>query len=509
MKTIQILYLIIFITLASIIMNGCQKNESVEKPDNAVLLPVADDPTISFRIWFKVGSQNDFQGKEGLALLTANMLTDGGTKNNSYQQIVEKLYPMAASYSAVVDKEMTVIYGRVHKDNIDKFYTLFTDAILKPAFKEEDFNRIKSNMLNYLEKELRYSSDEELGKSALYNFIFSETSYGHITEGTIEGIKSISIDDIKNFYKKYFTCSNFVIGIGGGYDNSLPGKLAQDLQSLPNSNVVQSEKPKISKIEGYEFQLIEKDCDATAISFGFPISFLRSDNDFYALALFNSWFGEHRNSSSHLYQVIRERRGLNYGDYSYIEAFLQGGMLQLPEPNHARRQQIFEVWLRPVSNSNRHFALRASIRELKNVIDKGMTKEEFELTKKFLNKYALHFAPTTMRRLGYQIDSKFYNVNDDGNYIEYFRKKINELTLNQVNDAIRKYLQYENIKFAIVTKDAEKFRDELIKDSPSPIKYDTPKPDKILAEDKEIEVFPIKVNADKIRIVKLEEMFLK
>ncbi len=54
---------------------------------------------------------------------------------------------------------------------------------------------------------------------------------------------------------------------------------------------------------------------------------MRGDEDFYPLAVANSWLGEHRNSSSHLYQVIREERGLNYGDYSYIEYF--------PEPRLA------------------------------------------------------------------------------------------------------------------------------------------------------------------------------
>ena len=71
--------------------------------------------------------------------------------------------------------------------------------------------------------------------------------------------------------------------------------------------------------------IVEKDAPATAISIGFPIDVLRGSKDWYALAVANSWLGEHRNSSSHLYQVIREARGLNYGDYSYIEHFPNGG----------------------------------------------------------------------------------------------------------------------------------------------------------------------------------------
>jgi zinc protease len=114
-----------------------------------------------------------------------------------------------------------------------------------------------------------------------------------------------------------------------------------------------------------------------------------------------------------------------------------------------------------------------------------------------------------MQRLGYQIDSRFYNIPDNGNYIEYFRNKIKNLTLEQVNNAIRKHIQYKNIKFAIVTKDANKLKQDLLGNVPSPITYPTPKPAEILEEDKEISIFPIITTPDKIKIIPVEEMFLK
>lgn len=497
--------LFIFSILTSIIMlSSCNKTTRENSP---VLLPVPADPTISFKIWFKVGSQNDPKGKEGLAALTATLMTDGATKNNTYDVILEKLFPMAASYTATVDKEMTVISGRTHKDNLEEYYKLFTDAILQPAFNSDDFNRIKSDMLNYIEKEIRYSSDEELGKATLYNFIFDGTPYGHMTVGTVESLKSITLNDIKQFYKKYFTKDNYVIGIGGGYDSHLVNRMETDLAQLPEGKPESIAKPEPKKIDGLNFEIVDKDCDATAISFGFPISLVRSDSDFAALALFNSWFGEHRNSSSHLYHVLREKRGLNYGDYSYIETFLNGGEHEVPKPNNPRRQQIFEVWLRPVQNANRHFALRTAMRELQNVVDHGLTQEQFDLTKKYLMNYCLFYAQTTSEKLGYEIDSRFYGVNDNGNYIEYFRNNLNKLTLADVNNAIKKYIQYKNIKIAVITKDAESFKKDLVNDTPSPITYVSPMPSAVLDEDKIIEKYPLPVSADKIKIIKVEDMF--
>ncbi|MFN3782043.1 MAG: M16 family metallopeptidase, partial [Candidatus Kapaibacteriota bacterium] len=197
----------IAILLTSFLYNcGVKRMED----ERIIRMKVSEDPTISFIVWFKVGSQNDPKGKEGLAMLTARLLAEGSTLQNSYEVILDKLYPIASSYSAKVDKEMTSFYGRTHIDNLDEFLPLFKQCITSPAFNQEDFERIRSELLNYLEKELRYSSDEELGKASLYEFIFDGTPYRHISEGTIEGLKNITLDDVKSFYKQYFNKNNFV-----------------------------------------------------------------------------------------------------------------------------------------------------------------------------------------------------------------------------------------------------------------------------------------------------------
>ncbi len=63
-----------------------------EVPEGQVVrLPVADDPTVSFRIWFKVGSQDDPAGKKGLAALLGSMLADASTQRLRYEEILDRL----------------------------------------------------------------------------------------------------------------------------------------------------------------------------------------------------------------------------------------------------------------------------------------------------------------------------------------------------------------------------------------------------------------------------------
>jgi len=510
-----------------------------------VLLPVKNDPAISFRLWFRVGSQNDPPGKAGLAAITAAMIAEGATRSNSYEQILDKLFPLAAGYSESTSVEMTVFSGRVHRDNVDRFYPLLIEAIREPAFKQEDLDRIKSQTLNYLQNTLRYSSDEELGKAVLYNMIFAGSPYGHLSAGTVQSVRGITIADVKDFYRGHYTRQTVVIGLGGGYDAALLEKLRHDLAALPiyfpsllgNQIIISGSMRDVGKslppgpndwpptddktidgrviykrdwpkpIIGRHVTIVEKDCNATAISFGFPIAVRRGSKDWYALALANSWFGQHRNQNGRLYHVIREARGLNYGDYSYIEHFPNGGGLSVPPVNVCRSQQIFEIWIRPVPNAARHFAIRAALRELQNVVDRGMTEGEFREARQFLRKFVLHLAPTTTERLGYALDDRFYGIK--GSHLENFRRAIDELTLADVHAAIKKYLQYDNIDIAIVTNDAASLKKTLVDDAPSPITYPTPKPGSVLAEDREISVLPLHIDVENVRIVPVAELFEK
>ncbi len=472
---------------------------------NLVLLPVASDPTISFRIWFRVGSQHDPAGKEGLAALTAAMLTEASTEQDPYERILERLYPMAAGYSSSTNVEMTVISGRVHRDNLNDYYPLFVQAILSPAFQQADLDRLKSDVLNYLENTLRYASDEELGKAVLYQEIFAGTPYGHLPVGTVTAVKSLTLDDIREFYRTHYTRDNVVVGLGGGYDADLVARLRADLGRLPPGTPPAVPPPAPRPFTGLRVTIVEKDANATAISLGYPLDLLRNNPAWYPLALANSWLGEHRNSSSHLFQVIRDQRGLNYGDYSYIEHYPNGGALTKPPQNVCRRQQLFEIWIRPVPNENRHFALRAALRELQSLVDNGLSDEQFELTRKFLRNYVLHYATTTSERLGYALDDHFYGI--PGSHLDLFRRRMEDVTRAEVNAAVKKYLQDDNLQIVFVTPDAEGLKQALVSDAPSPITYATPKSDAVLAADREISVLPLKIRPDAVKIIPVGQLF--
>ena len=181
-------------------------------PEGTIALYEPESPFIAFNVWVQAGSQNDPAGKEGLAALTAALLSDGSTTLDSYNVILQKLYPMAAGYGYEVDKEMTVFTGRIYEDNLDDYYDLFRNHLLSPAFKDEDFERVKAQTMNYLERSRRYGRDEELSKEILFSLAFAGTRYEHPEEGYVSSVESITLDDVKEFYAKYYVRNNIIVG---------------------------------------------------------------------------------------------------------------------------------------------------------------------------------------------------------------------------------------------------------------------------------------------------------
>lgn len=463
-------------------------------------------PLVTFRILFMTGSASDPQGKEGVAALTAALLAQGGTRGMPYEKIVETVYPMGvnAPLGWQIDKEMTVFTITTHADNLDKHYALIKEMLLDPGFRQEDFTRLKTDALNFLKLSLRNGNDEELGKEALYNMIYAGHPYGHHNMGAVGALERLTLDDVRGFYKQHYTQANLVVGLAGGYPADFPQKMTADFGKLPAGK---SERAKLSQPKldsGMKIDIIKRDTRSTAISLGFPIPVTRADRDWAALAVVASYFGQHRSSNSHLFQRLREIRGLNYGDYAYIEYFPRGMFQFEPDPNLARQQQIFQIWIRPVEPQNGMFTLRAALYEYDKLVRDGMSREAFEGTREFLSKYANILTQTQSTRLGYALDSRYYGLPD---FNQYLRDQLARLTIEDVNRAIRQYLRSDKMRVVLITKEAEALREAITGNKASPVTYVSPVAKEVTEEDKVIEAYRINVRPEDVRVVPVERIF--
>ncbi len=478
-----------------------------------IALHERESPFIAFNIWVRSGAASDPKGKEGLASLTASLVADGATKADSLEQILEKLYPLAASYSASVDKEMTNFVGSVHRDNLDAFYALLRNAITAPALDEADFTRIKAQRMNVLERGRRYSRDEELSKQLLFWMAYEGTPYQHPEEGYVESVRAITLDDVRSFHKEHYVRNNIVVAMGGGYPDGFPAQVRKDVAGLPEGTVRLVPAPAPRPPDGIKVLIVGKETDASSVSFGYPIALLRNQPDFVPLLVANSYLGEHRNSVGRLYQAIRESRGMNYGNYSYIEAFPAGFATQQPRVNVARRSQLFEIWIRPVSSTapgNLHdrtlFATRAALWELQRLADKGMSPEAVAASTRFLRNFVSTWGTTATRRVGYAVDDAFYGMPQPG-YLQSLRAAIDKVTPAQVNAAVRTHLHTGNMYLVIITADAAGMKAKLLGGQPTGITYSGERQAELLAEDKAIASLPITVREQDITLLPIDKVF--
>ena len=468
-------------------------------------------PQVEVKLLFNVGSANDPAGKEGLAELAAAMVTDAGSKKMPIDQINKALYPMAGVFVSQVDKDMTTITGSIHKDNWSKFFDIVMPQLLTPGYREDDFQRLKDQQLNALTQDLRNNNEEELGKEELINRIYAGTPYGHTAMGTVNGIKSITLDDVKNFIAANYTRANVTVGLSGDYPEALVTRLNSELAGLPAGGTQAIGKKGMPPIAGHqanglEVEIIQKETRATAISMGLPLPITREHPDFAALNVARAWLGEHRASSGELFNRLREIRGLNYGDYAYIEFFTHPGFQFFPTPNVARRAQAFEIWIRPVVPANAHMATRIALYELQKLIDNGLTQEQFEATRDYLLKNVYLMTATQDQNLGYALDSWWYGMPD---YTNTMRAQYAKLTRDDVNNAIKKYLSAKNLTLVYVTKDAEGLRSQLVGDELSQIKYESAKPQEIIDEDKIIGAYKLNIRPENVKIVPVDDVFAR
>ena len=368
-------------------------------------LPANQNAILNVQLRFRTGSIDDPRGKAGLTYLTARVMTEGGTQALSAKQLLEALFPLAAELDVRVDKELTTFIARVHRDNLAKFLPIVTDVLLHPRWDPQEFRRLRDAAVNDVEKRLRQGDDENLGKESLQESMFRGHPYERLILGHASDLKSMSLPELQQHAARVFTADRLTVGVAGGYPQNLGSEMAQALSALPSRSQPPAEVSQ-AQPHGPRFVLVEKNADSTAISIGMPWTLSRKDPDWPAMSVARSAFGEHRQTNGRLMQRLREMRGLNYGDYAYIEHFRQeGGDAATAQTGRARQQQEFTIWLRPIRDDNRLFALRAALYELARTLgDEPFSAQEVEQTKGFLDGYILLFDQTDARKLGYALE---------------------------------------------------------------------------------------------------------
>jgi zinc protease len=344
----------------------------------------------------------------------------------------------------------------------------------------------------------------------LYAEIYQDHPFGHHNAGALDDVEAITLDDLRAFWRDKLRADRLIVGLAGGLPDGFARRVRQELADAlegdPGTPAVIALPPAPAPLPRSAMTIVHKTTRATSIHLGFPIEVTRRHQDFVALWLVRSYLGEHRSEVALLYQRLREVRGLNYGDYAYIEYFPRGMFQFHPDPNLARRSQIFQIWIRPVPPEKALFTLKAAHWELERLVRDGLSEKDFEATRAFLRKFVSLLVKTDDRRLGYALDSRFYGI---GDFAKTVKDKLAALTLDEVNRVLRAHLRADRLQIVVVTEDAAGFADALLSGAPGEIAYESPPPQAILDEDEEIKRHRIALRASDVKVVPVEEVFAR
>ena len=487
-----------------------------------VQMPSAS-PLYDVQIMIRAGSAYDPPGKEGTANLVARALIEGGFGDPKNPTTKDKLaeitrpWGSAAFPSVLVDKETTTFSMTVPRDA----FAQFVSQVLRPMFTQplwlpDEVSRLKKEALVGIQSRLRFEEQEQLGLMALDNWILSDLrpALAHVGSGTVQGISAITRSDLAKFYGERYRSAATSIATS----ISDPSAVRMMVDSIPAGGTA-SRPDGLARMPftGRHLLIItQPNAIATGIHFGFPINVRRGDPDYWPLFVANTYLGLHRDEFGRLYQDIRQQRGYNYGDYSYIEYLYGRPYFLFPPPTTPRMEQYFSVWIRPVGNQYAHFILKAAVAELDRFVKEGLTPQQVEEAKIKARTLYLNYAENKGRQLGYRLDDAFYRMQNG--YLQSMLKAIDAVTPAQVNAAIQKHLQAANLKIIITTNQdfAQKLADDIANNtdvvSKTNEEYHIPEPippdkQQMLEQDAAWKQYPLGIPKANITIVKAEQMF--
>lgn len=277
----------------------------------AWLVEEHSNPILAVSFTFLGGSATDPVGKEGRARLATALLDEGAgdLDSQAFQSELEKR-SIELSFS-VTDDEITGSLVTL-TDQRSRAAELLALALHQPRFDEEPVERIRAQLSVRVAE--RANDPGSLAYETLQQQIFAEHPYGRSTEGTLDSLKALSVDDLRAYVSQRLSLDTLKIGVVGDITPEELGLLLDQVfgglaKESPPIAVTEAELPDQGKL--------------TVIDMPVPQSVLymaqpgpkRNDPDYYAAAVLNQILGG-GTFSSRLYEQVREQKGLAYSVWS-------------------------------------------------------------------------------------------------------------------------------------------------------------------------------------------------
>jgi zinc protease len=398
---------------------------------SVVLTDQAPLPLVWVTVAARTGAAADPKGKEGLSHFAAE-LARRGAAGKSRATIDEALDALGATLAVDVDPDSVRFVGQVLARNLDPFLDLLAEIILKPDFPADELGRTRKELVAQLEE--ARNDDQALCARFFERRLYGDHPYGRPADGTAKSLARIRREDLVRQHTRTFVGPNLIFAAAGGIT---PKDFSERLEARfaglpPGPAAPPPELPVPARPEGWRLQIVDKpERQQTQIMFGQP-SLSATHPDRLALALALASFGG-RGMTATLMDEVRTKRGLAYGAYMSLLTRRGAGAL---------RGWVFTSAKRTVTT------LKLVLRLYRRLRKEGISDERLKLFQTFLAGTHASDMDDPGRRLDARVSAETRGLPADD--IDTFAERIRAITPAEVQTAIQRHLDPENLAITLV-----------------------------------------------------------
>lgn len=394
-----------------------------------------DNPIVDMEISFKgAGSVFNPEGKNQVAEFTAALLTDG-TQTLDEEAFNARANDLAAQIGSDSNEESASVQLRSLSapDKLQPSLALLNQSLVAPRFDKNVFRRRQQQAVTALQQ--METTPDYTASRALTRLVYPHHPYGSGANVTAAGLKNVSLDDIRAFYRTHYAKNNAVVAIVGDINRLQAQQLVQQaLRGLPSESRAVNDVPLVVKTRPQRRD-IPFAGEQAQIMLGLPL-IRRKDADYFALVAGNYILGG-GGFDSRLMKVLRDRKGYTYGVRSTLEPATQAGPLT-------------------IAYSTQKHQAAASLADaqavLRQFVTQGPTEAELQQAKaNIIGSFPLRF-DSNAKLLAYL---SLIGVNDlPDNWLETYPQAIAKLTAADVKSAWQRRVNADDFHIVVVGADA-------------------------------------------------------
>ncbi len=277
--------------------------------------------SISIGIWTNVGSRDESPGQNGISHFLEHMVFKG-TRNRSVLEIARSLESLGGYLNAFTTKEQTCFYARVLDEYLTQSMDVLTDLVLHATFKREELEKEKLVVI----EELKNSEDnpEDIIHDYFEKALFPTHSLGFPIIGTEKNLRRFRREDLQIHLDGFYRPDQIIVAAAGNVDHDRLVRLTEKMfRNVRPSGRGTKRSPGPTRQVKPTVVEYTRAINQAHVCLG-TVAYGIKHKDRYPLLVMNALLGE--GMSSRLYQNIREKHGLAYSIYSYVNMMSDTGV---------------------------------------------------------------------------------------------------------------------------------------------------------------------------------------